>query len=119
MGKYRFADPGVQRIALSEGDWVEIRKELSIADELKFGRARNEGDFVGLLAAMVLDWSFTDADDKKMPCGEDTMQHLLPDDANEIVEAIAKYLSADKEEKKARKSQATSKSEKRLKSSAG
>ena len=120
MGKYRFADPDVVRLDISEGDWIEIRKEFSIADELRFSKAKSEGDVIDILSSLVIDWSLVDRDGKKMPCGQDTIPHLLPADALEIAAAITGYLSREKsEEEKKSRAQATSRSEKRSKSSAG
>lgn len=100
MGRYRFVDPETERIEISDGDWIAIPKELSIEDDIKFGRAKSEGDLISMLAVMVQDWSFEDRDGKKMPIGADTIKHLDRDSAIEIADAVAKYYLSRKDQKK-------------------
>lgn len=117
MGRYRFVDPTPTRIEISDGDWVAIPKELSIEDDIKFGRAKSENDLVGMLCVMVLDWSFMDQSGKeKMPIGPDTIKHLDTETALEVSSAIAKHYSSAKDQKKQSR---RSSSEKRSLSSAG
>jgi len=109
MGRYRFIDPESVRIEISDGDWIEIPKELSIADDIKFGRARSDNDFIAMLAIMVQEWSFVDRDGQKMPVGPDTISHLDRDTAFEIASAVAKHYSSMKDQKKASRTNVTKK----------
>jgi hypothetical protein len=100
MGKYRFVDPEVHRIEFDEGDWIEVRKELSISDELQFSKMKEASDVVAMLRFLVLDWSLCDQKGNKMAIGEDTVSHLKTAFALEMTMEIRKYYSSSEAEEK-------------------
>ena len=123
MGKRNwFVKPEVERLELSDGEWIEIKKRLTVAEERKlltsgFKRGRsvrseNEGtdvDFEMDLSAFdlkkvetyLLDWSLKDDNDKPVAVSYEAICALDPEAFDEIKGAIDKHTAAMEQEKKA------------------
>ena len=117
----RFPDPEAIRINLSEGDWIEIKKFLTIGERHKAFAAATKPAFMGErfelnperafianVAAYLLDWSFTRGGVKVPIRGMpfeivlDTLQNLPADAFAEVREAIEQHEAALEQEKKLR-----------------
>lgn len=119
----RFVQPEIVRLELSEGDWLEVRKELStgearraMAKTIKSMRAdgRIEPDLEMLgraeIAAFIVDWSFVDATDKRVPFTDAALDNLTQDAYAEIETAVRAHIAAVEEERGKAKSGSSSKS---------
>ena len=103
----RFASTESVRLPLSDGDWIEIKEELSAKDAREsFGQVVREYDKDGMpvldpekvgfprVMAYLLDWSFTDADGKPVAVSAAAVNALTYDDYNEIQKAITAHETA-------------------------
>ena len=117
----RFASGAVERLPLSEGDWVLVRRELSYAQQRRLATAGLSGvpqalveggqgekltvDLAAFdiekLVTWVIDWSFTDGDGNHVTVSRETIEGLTMDTAEEIHRALSAYI-ADQDEKKGR-----------------
>lgn len=73
----RFVSTESVRLDLSDGDWIEIKKELSYGD-MQSVASQTRGDFtaseINIVAAYLLDWSFKDAHDKPVSIESDAQK---------------------------------------------
>ncbi len=118
----RFVQPEIVRLELSEGDWLEVRKELStgearraMAKTIKSMRAdgRIEPDLEMLgraeISAFIVDWSFVDANDKRVPFSDAALDNLTQDAFLEIETAVRAHMAAVEVERGKAKSGSSSK----------
>lgn len=118
MGKF-FVSPEVERFELPCGAWIDVKKELSLAENGRIQTAGvdrmrtggDEGTDFGVdlgnvniikIDTWVVDWSLTDDNDKTQKKTITAIQNLRQDVADEILEAIEKYqetLEAEKKQK--------------------
>lgn len=109
MGKNRFVDPDVVRIDIGDGDWIEVKKELTFGEHsdsqaalIKEVRAdgRVTPDFAMISKAEVLaylvDWSFMRGD-KKIKIETDqqklaAINGLRPADMDIVKAAVTKHI---------------------------
>jgi hypothetical protein len=116
MARCRFVQPEAVRVPLSEGDWVEFKKRLSVGEEREafqavVGEVNPEGwrrpnmKMMGIaeVVAYVVDWSFKDAQDKPIPASADAIKQLSPDDFKEIEQALERHIASVEAEDAARK----------------
>jgi hypothetical protein len=115
MGR-RFVQPELVRIALSDGDWLDVKKELTIGeqtemfasmrrqfaageipvlDPTKIGRARAK--------AFIHNWSFTDLSGAPVPFSEAAFNNLSTATAAEIRDALEAHEERVLEEREAEK----------------
>ena len=108
MPKLRFVTPNVVRLDLSDGDWIEVKEQLTYAERqrlsgamlrtVKTGAGDNEMgvDFaryaVLRLQMYLTDWSFKGEDDKPVALSAAAIENLSEDAAGEINGAIDTYL---------------------------
>lgn len=103
----RFVQPQVMRLDLSGGDWLDVRRELTVGEQrramakaVKSMRAdgRIEPDFqqVGKaeIAAYIVDWSFVDGNDKRVPFTDDAIDNLTAAAYDEIETAVRAHIAA-------------------------
>jgi len=103
--KCRFVKPEIVRLELSDGDWLEVKKRLSIGEERASfqqisGSINNEGwirpnvEMVGIaeVLAYLVDWSLIDANDKPVKVSKDALLSMDPDDYKEIEEAVQAHI---------------------------
>ena len=110
MKSRRFVNPSITRLALSEGDWIEVRDELSVGEERKaMASAVSSVDMKGTLTpnlenlgisetfAYLVDWSFTDANGKPVKLDESALRNLTTDAYKEIETALQAHVKSVKE----------------------
>lgn len=111
MGKrHRFVVPDTTQLPLSDGDWVEVKKRLTVGDERAamqavVGVINQDGSrspnlkMVGIAEVMayLVDWSFTDAQDKRVPLSVDAVLNLDPESFKEIEAAVEAHAKAIQE----------------------
>lgn len=110
----RFAGGAPVRLALSDGDWVLIRRELSYGQQRRLTFAgltgvpsalaeQGQGQrltmdmatyHVERLATWVVDWSFVDGDGAPVVVSREAIEALHPDTAAEVDAALDAYLEA-------------------------
>ena len=112
----RFVVPGRVRLDLSDGDWVEVKRRLTYAEQQELlwhaveamrnvENAEGQREYVFTKTGTNLKrlkvwllgpggrgvWSLRDDDDYPVDCDSDAIDHLDPDTAAEIVEALDHY----------------------------
>lgn len=119
MGKRTWSvEPEVIRIDLSGGDWIEIKKNLTVGEEKRiygstFSKGQLGGGGIGVemdlasydlrkVEAYLLAWSAKDKDDKPIDVSYDAICALPSDVFDEILAAIDKHTDAMEQEKKAK-----------------
>jgi len=112
----RYRKPEEHRITLSDGDWLLVRKHLTAGDEreayarlLKAGsiapgaQPQIDPEHLGIaqVAAYLLDWSITDADDQPIRVRDQPYEFIAaalkdqtPDSLKEIIAAIQDHETA-------------------------
>lgn len=114
MGRLRFVQPKVVRLPLSDGDFVDIKAELTAGEEresyarmttlLEAGKpAQLDPAEVELatLVAYIVGWSFTDAQGAPVEVSADAMKQLDNDTFTELYKAIEAHEKALVAQKKA------------------
>lgn len=117
MSRYRFVDPQSVRLSLSDGDWIEIKRELNAGEQRKVfaqqvkdyhadtGRPMLDPEQVGRsrVGGYLLAWSFTDRSGKPIPITDGAIDNLDQPTYREIVKAIDDHEAAiDREYEKNR-----------------
>lgn len=119
----RFVVPTVVRKDLSDGDWIEIKKELAWGEQKDLedsavgtvagiipGSEDTSGVGVGLalgeyeitrLLTWIVEWSLVDTAGKSVPVTRDSIRALYTEDANEISGVITAYTEELKASKNA------------------
>jgi hypothetical protein len=118
MGRNRFVIPEVVRLPLSDGDWIEVKKRLSVgearlATSSFVGVYKSDGsrtpnlDTLGMgnVLAYLVRWSFRDGQDLPVSVSLDALKSLDLETYREIEEAIEAHeqrmaLAITDEEKK-------------------
>jgi hypothetical protein len=113
VGKQRFVSAETVRLELTDGDWIEVKRELSYGEQQELflrdvqmtglaGGERNVSVDLQLInirdmAMWIVDWSFEDAKGKRVPVSIDSIKALATDAAEEVDEALTAYkLSLEK-----------------------
>lgn len=104
MSKNRFTSNAKKRIALSDGDWVDIKEGLSFEEFRKIFTLYNPTDqsknmeiAIPMLKMTLLDWSFMDPNNVKMPCTPENIEKLNVETVMEILQpVISNYLPEKK-----------------------
>jgi hypothetical protein len=110
MGRSRLASSDIVRLSLSDGDFLTVRKELNAGEGLDLEAAPFPRTLPVILAYLV-GWSFVDAANRPIPYSlmqsiderRDTLRNLDTATMDEIIEALAVHLRANRqaiEEKK-------------------
>ena len=111
MSKYRFVEPDIVRLELSEGDWIEVKKELTYGEQQRLSNAamtrfqeagsatpRVELDFeryqIVRLKTWLVAWSFRDLAGKPVEITANSLSALHPDAAAEIDAALTAHIEA-------------------------
>lgn len=116
MSQCYFVQPDEVRLPLSDGGWVEVRRELNTGQQrAMFAEMRRQfapgeepvldGVLVGpaRAAAYILRWSFVDTVGKITPFSRDAFDSLNTRKSKEILQALNAHeerLDAEQEEKK-------------------
>ena len=127
MGRNRFVIPETVRLELSDGDWIEVKKRLTYAEQQQLeaaglgGLKTTTGKDVGEIAidwerykmarfvVWIVDWSLRDINDKPVRFSISAIAALELDTVLEIENAISKHVEAMEEEKKVEKAAAAMK----------
>ena len=117
MGRNRFVHAPAVRLPVSDGDWIEVKKELTVGEQKAFEAAGTTPKWVDHALLYVTDWaiaeiirnflwmtawSFRDAMDKPVDLTLDAVRALDTDTFKEITKAINGHIEALLEEKKTR-----------------
>lgn len=115
MGRNRFVQPESKRIDLSDGDWIEVKKELTIGEEKTLQAcgikrtltAPPSVDWpeyhIGRVAVWLTGWSFRGPDDKPVPLSVAAIRSLDAETFGEITDALTKHRQELDDAKKAKK----------------
>jgi hypothetical protein len=116
MGRNRFVTPDIVRLPLSDGDFIDIKKELNAGENRRvFARLvkdmhagekiQLEPEQVGLTKVVeyLIGWSFTDGNGKPVDVSEGAIQNLDQDTFTEITKAIDAHEEKMDAERTARK----------------
>lgn len=107
MARQRFVQPESARVSLSDGDWVEFKKRLTVGEQREAfaclvgdisptGWRRPDVKLIGLeeLRIYLVDWSFVDATGKRVPISRDALMSLDTDSYAELEAALAQHKDA-------------------------
>ena len=114
----RFVTPDVERIQLTNGDWIEVKKELTVGEERRYRSAgmRNITPNDGGQSTIEIDWGMmaiaramaylVDWSDKR-PIAKDAdrrsaIESLAQEDFNEIDQAIETHIAKQVDAKNAK-----------------
>jgi hypothetical protein len=113
MSRNRFVTAATTRLDLSDGDWVEVKRELSVGERKKLEAspmnsvrpggnvARDPNDvemgldwgryFLTKLQVYIVAWSFVDAKGQPVRVTPDAISNLDPESGEEIMDAITEH----------------------------
>jgi hypothetical protein len=108
MGRNRFVQPEIVRLELSDGDWVDVKKRLTVGEERAAFQAivgevnqatgwrRPNVEMVGIaeMVAYIVRWSFRDAQDLPVPVSVTAIKQLDAVSFNEIEKALEAHVAA-------------------------
>lgn len=111
----RFVQPETVRLDLSDGDWIEVKKQLTWGEQQEFancglsptvkGPQELQVDWAQVarrrLLIWLVDWSLVGPNGKLMPVTANSVNALDPETGDEIVEALDRHITALAEAKKA------------------
>lgn len=119
----RFVQPSVVRLALSNDDWLDVRRELTVGEQRKAmaktistmradGRIEPNMEMIGKseISAYIVDWSFVDANGKSVPFSESALDNLTPADYSEVDAAVRAHIAAVEDDRKKAESGSSQKS---------
>src|SRR5688500_17727450 len=97
----RFVQPVVVRLALSDGEWIDVKQKLTVGESRAamaaiVGEVNSSGwrrpnlEVLGLseVASYIVDWSFRDANDKPVPFSMSALKNLDEPTFEEIDKAV-------------------------------
>lgn len=115
MGRNRFVKPLIDRLPLSDGDWIDVKHELNAGEVRRVFtemiREQRAGSVavinperVGItkMLAYIVAWSFMD-DNGPVPFSEAALTHLDQDTFREIMDAVDAHETRTDEEREERK----------------
>jgi hypothetical protein len=102
MGRCRFVQPETVRLSLSEGDWLEVKRELNAGEARQVQIRLMSGPIVtgekitydpakvGLTQALeyIVAWSFLDTTGKVAEISEASLKLLDQDSLREVIAAV-------------------------------
>lgn len=108
MGRNRFVQPEVVRLELSDGDWLDVKKRLTVGEtraafqaiigevNQQTGWRRPNVEMAGVseMAAYIVRWSFRDPQDLPVPVSVDAIKQLDSESFTEIEKALEKHIAA-------------------------
>lgn len=115
MSKLRLVQPEVTRIDLGDGEWIEVRRELTAGEQRRaMARTVSSVDMLGRVTpnmeqlgkteviAYLLDWSLRDANDKPVEVSEAAVDGLSPESFKLIADKVEAHVkSVENDSKKA------------------
>ena len=116
MGRCRFVQPGIERLTLSDGEWIEVKRELTAGEQrhaqagyvkvMQFGEpASLDPELVGKTKILeyITGWSFLGFSGHPEPFSESALDLLDMDTYREIEAAIDAHEGRVSERRIARK----------------
>ena len=116
MSRCRFVEPDTRRLDLTDGDWLDVKVELTAGETRElFGRMRpyvTPGETNQLIAkevaiarlvAYVVEWSFRDRAGKPVPVTSDTIDAVDMETFQEMLAAVDAHLAAQETKRVAEK----------------
>jgi hypothetical protein len=125
MSRNRFVEPETVKLDLSDGDWIEVKKELTYGEEQRLAGAamtsmniqsdadkaktqteegdgvrvnlQNERFAIARLYTWLVDWSFTNAKGKRVEVSREAIANLSASTAHEIDDALTAYIASREE----------------------
>jgi len=108
MARCRFVQPDVVRLSLSEGDWIGVKKRLSVGEERaafqqivgeinpNSGWRKPNVEMLGIaeMAAYIVEWSLRDAQDRPVAVSVAAIKQLDSATFKEIESALAAHVEA-------------------------
>jgi hypothetical protein len=106
--RIRFVQPEIVRLDLSDGDWVDVKKRLTVGEERAAFQAivgevnsttgwrRPNVEMVGVaeMVAYIVRWSFRDANDLPVAVTVDAIKQMDSESFAEIEKALEKHIAA-------------------------
>jgi hypothetical protein len=106
MSRCRFVQPEVVRLYLSDGDWLGVKKRLSVGEERAafqaiVGEVNPSGwrkpnvEMLGIaeMFAYIVEWSFRDAQDRAVPVSIESIKQLDSETFKEIEKALEGHVA--------------------------
>lgn len=121
MSRNRFVDADTVKLDLTDGDWIEIKKELGVAERKRLEGSPMSGAhqqataddpnavemsiswdkyFIIKLTTYIVDWSLVDKEGKRVKVSRAAIENLKDGDAEEMMTAINAHEEAMEEERK-------------------
>ena len=122
MPRNRFVEPETVRLELTDGDWIEVKKELTYGEEQRLAGAamsvksqlngdKQVGDDIQLdmenerfavlrFYLWLVDWSFTGRDKKPVKLTKAAIANLQHETADEIDQVLTAHVARVEEERK-------------------
>lgn len=114
----RFVVPETVKIDLSGEDWIEIKKKLTVGETRRMqlagikmtgeaGKVERTLSFdiealsMAKVVVYLLDWSFEDADGRRVELSREAIEALDEESYQEIADAVDKHAETMEKEKKA------------------
>lgn len=119
MPRNRFVVPETVKLPLSEGDWIEVKRELNVGERKQLEAAGvkhnmftppevNWAEYhIARVGIWLTDWSFRDVNDKPKPLSLDAVKSLDEETFEEIQKALDEHIRRLEEAKKAKTSATT------------
>src|SRR4030065_405384 len=121
--KNRFVKLNTVRLVLSEGDWIDVKEELTYGEEQRMagvgltslrtpeqvGNEPVRPHEIGInlelfniekILMWCLDWSFVDENDKRVKLDRSSVSALQPETAQEILDALMAHVEKLEEDRK-------------------
>ena len=116
MARCRFVEPDTRRLDLTEGDWIDVKVELTAGETRElFGRMRpyvTPGEpnqliakevAIARLAAYVVDWSLRDKAGKPVPVTDVTIDAVDMETFTELLAVVDAHVAAQEVKRHAEK----------------
>lgn len=99
MARNRFVKPGVVRVPLSDDDWIDLKRELTVGEarQILFSTLEEQGDgtfkrnldaaIMLRLLSYIVAWSFVD-DGRPVPVSADAINALDVPTLTELISAV-------------------------------
>jgi hypothetical protein len=107
MGRCRFVDPVVVRVDLTDGDWIDVKRDLTTGEQRAMFAQMRSRDRPGAIAtidpslvttarlmAYVVGWSFRDRDDRPVPVSVGALDSLDTRTFGELRDALDAHEAA-------------------------
>lgn len=94
MGRSRVVVPEVVRLALTEGDFLDVKRDLNAGEYFDLLTAMADRQKFAKILAYVLGWSFLGPDDRPLPYSVDDPEQARRDTISALDKATLRELIA-------------------------